>query len=216
MQIRTLERSRLREAAALMAEAFAEEPIIAQMIAPGTPGRARKIADYYVWSIELTGLQTTDVAIDPLTDRIVGVAMWEPPRHRNRWYEGLTAMPGVLRGIGRHGLNVLERFGAASEGKHPAGPHWHLVDIGTGQAARGLGVGTALIEHRLSMIDANREIASLEATTDRSARLYERLGFVHRHTLEGVAAGMSVMWRAAATYSEPGLSTERASAGGAG
>lgn len=47
MQIRTLERSRLREAAALMAEAFAEEPIIAQMIAPGTPGRARKIADYY-------------------------------------------------------------------------------------------------------------------------------------------------------------------------
>ena len=195
MQIRSLEPKRLREAAKVLAEAFTDEPVIAQMLPLGTMHRQRKIADYFVWSMRLSGLDTVDVAVDPDTDKIVGVARWKRPGRVSRWYTGLPATPGVLRGVGRRGLRALDAYEAAGEGKHPAEPHWHLVDIGTCLAARGHGVGTALIEHRLAAIDAAGCIASLEATSPRNARLYERLGFAHQHELDGAASGVCVMWR---------------------
>ncbi|WP_052492657.1 hypothetical protein [Leucobacter komagatae] len=143
MQIRSLEPKRLREAAKVLAEAFTDEPVIAQMLPLGTMHRQRKIADYFVWSMRLSGLDTVDVAVDPDTDKIVGVARWKRPGRVSRWYTGLPATPGVLRGVGRRGLRALDAYEAAGEGKHPAEPHWHLVDIGTCLAARGHGVGTA-------------------------------------------------------------------------
>ncbi len=195
MQIHTLEPKRVREAAAVLAEAFTDEPIITQMLPLGTLHRQRKIADYFVWSMRLTGIDTVDTAVDPRSGKLLGVALWEPPGHVSRWFAGLPATPGVLRGVGRRGLRVLDAYEAAGAGKHPGEPHWHLVDVGTCGEARGRGVGTRLIEHRLETVDESGCIASLEATTERSAQLYRRLGFEHQHALSGVADGVSVMWR---------------------
>lgn len=195
MQIRTLEPRRLREAAKVLSEAFTDEPVIAQMLPLGTLHRQRKIADYFVWSMRLSGLDTVDVAIDPQTDRIVGVARWRRPGHVTRWYSGLPATPGVLRGVGRRGLRALDAYEAAGAGKHPAEPHWHLVGVGTSASARGIGLGTTLLEHRLSAIDAASCIASVEASSPRSAEFYARLGFAQQHELDGAASGACVMWR---------------------
>lgn len=195
MQIRTLSYGRLREAAQVLAEAFADEPIIVSMVAHDAPNRSKKIANYFVWSILLTGLETVDVAIDPFTEEVVGVALWEPPNHTPHTMKASFAKPGVLQGIGRSGLNALNDFERAGEGKHPHEPHWSLVDVGTSPAVRGMGVGADLIRHRLAMIDREGRLASLQATTARSAQLYERLGFEHVHALGGAATGVSMMWR---------------------
>lgn len=195
MQIRTLELGRLSEAAAVLGEAYEHEPIITRMIPLTTDRRRKRIANYFVWSMSYTGLRNVQVAVDPLSDRILGVALWEPPNHRpNRLASTLTT-PLAFAAMGRHGFRVLDEFGEASEGRHPSEPSWHLVDIGTSAAARGLGVGTRLIEHRLREIDRARQIAWLEATTPASAKLYERFGFTTTSTLSGAAEGVSVMWR---------------------
>ena len=196
LQIRTLEPRRLAEAASTIARAFRDEPIIGRMVPAGTAQRDRKIADYFAWSIRVTGVHNTDVAIDPLTDRIVGVALWEPPGHRPQRIRGAVELPGVLRGMGRMGFSVLSAFERASLGRHPEEPHWHLVDVGACPSVRGLGVGTRLVQHRLELADLGREIVSLEATTEASAKLYERLGFERQSVLAGVAEGVTVMWRA--------------------
>lgn len=166
------------------------------MVPAGVVHRDRKIAAYFNWSVRVTGLGNTDVAIDPLTDRVVGVALWEPPGHRPRRVRGALAYPGALRSIGRAGMAALEAFGRAGDGAHPDHPHWHLVDVGVCPSARGLGVGAALVRHRVAIAEQGRHIVSLEATTEGSARLYERLGFERKCALAGVADGVTVMWRA--------------------
>lgn len=197
MQIRTLDSKRVQETAAVLAAAFAQEPVVMQMFSPSDPNRGQKIHDFYVWCLLRTGYNMVDVAIDPLHDSVVGAALWQPPHETPRWYQGLSAWPQAHRAMGKTGRDVLSRFDEASAGKHPEEPHWHLIDIGTAPTARGLGVGTHLLTHRLSIIDAARQHASLEATTQASARLYARFGFTPVHELSGIAEGTTVMWRAA-------------------
>ena len=66
---------------------------------------------------------------------------------------------------------------AAMEARHPAGPHWYLPVIGVDPARQGAGLGTALMRPVLDACDRTGVPAYLEATTDRSRALYERLGF---------------------------------------
>ncbi|RLP80221.1 N-acetyltransferase [Mycetocola lacteus] len=54
---------------------------------------------------------------------------------------------------------------------------WHLEAIVVAEAARGRGLGGHLIRHALADIDAAGAIATLDASTPDSQRLYERLGF---------------------------------------
>ena len=66
---------------------------------------------------------------------------------------------------------------AAMEARHPAEPHWYLPVIGVDPARQGLGLGTALMRPVLETCDRTGVPAYLEATTERSRALYERLGF---------------------------------------
>ena len=203
LEIRSLESKRVREAAHVLADACTDEPLITQMLPLGTLHRQRKIADYFVWSMRMNGLRTVDVAIDPAHDTILGVALWRPPGHVSRWLPGLPSKPGVLRGVGRRGLRVLDEHTAAGAAQHPAEPHWHLTGVGTRAALPTSPTPSTavaeleerLIGHRLRLIDAGGHIASLEARTPHHVRLYERLGFTSHCTLEGSAAGTTIMRR---------------------
>lgn len=190
----TLTQDRLAEACKVLAEAFYDEPIIGHMIPHSLPDRAAKIAFYFRWSILATGFETTDIAVSKETGNILGVALWEAPDHTEK-PEAAAILPEVSKEIGELAMQKLDEYELAGEGAHPDTPHWHLVDIGTGSAARGLGVGSALLQHRLDLIDKEQGLVSLEATTKRSAGLYERLGFTPKKELAGIAAGVTVMWR---------------------
>jgi len=60
---------------------------------------------------------------------------------------------------------------------HPDEPHFYLADIGATDAARGQGLGSALIERVLEVCDRDGFHAHLDATSKRSRALYQRHGF---------------------------------------
>jgi ribosomal protein S18 acetylase RimI-like enzyme len=60
---------------------------------------------------------------------------------------------------------------------HPHDPHWYLPMIGVDPAHQGRGLGSALLEYSLEVVDRDRIFAYLEATSARSRALYERFGF---------------------------------------
>ena len=63
---------------------------------------------------------------------------------------------------------------------HPSEPHWYLPIIGVTPERQGGGIGATLLAPVLERCDATGLPAYLEATTERSRRLYERLGFEAR------------------------------------
>ena len=60
----------------------------------------------------------------------------------------------------------------------PDEPHWYLRQIGVDPAARGRGLGSALLRAGLDEVDRDGARAYLEATSAGSKSLYERHGFM--------------------------------------
>ncbi|MER5267311.1 GNAT family N-acetyltransferase [Actinosynnema sp. NPDC002837] len=72
---------------------------------------------------------------------------------------------------------ALRRMAAAVALPHPDVPHLYLASMAVVPESRGRGVGSAILRHRLSRADAERQPVYLEASTARSAALYARHGF---------------------------------------
>ncbi|CQR61949.1 GNAT family N-acetyltransferase [Streptomyces leeuwenhoekii] len=92
----------------------------------------------------------------------------------------------------------VELIGRLTAGIHPAGrAHEYLWMIGVTPGRQGEGLGTALIESVLGRCDRENLPAYLEASSDRSRRLYERLGFARTGPALDLPEGprMWPMWR---------------------
>lgn len=102
------------------------------------------------------------------------VALWAPP--------GIRADDEDLaNAFGRHAdpaltEAALPQFLELGE-RRPDTPHFYLHLIAATDAARGGGLGTILLRRVLDVCDAEGIPAYLEASTLRSAALYERHGF---------------------------------------
>ncbi len=72
-----------------------------------------------------------------------------------------------------------EAFGNFIEmgGYRPEVPHWYLAMVGATDAARGRGLGSALLRRVLDICDAENVVAHLESSNPRNVSLYERHGF---------------------------------------
>lgn len=132
------------------------------------------------------------------TDDGTGVALWTPP---GRWkLDFLTEtmlLPNFIRvmGLGTFvrklsGVNRLQHH-------HPQAPHYYLFAMGVEPALQGRGIGSALLRTTLDRCDQERTPAYLEASTEASRRLYERLGFVTQEVLRMApeAPPLWAMWR---------------------
>jgi ribosomal protein S18 acetylase RimI-like enzyme len=73
-------------------------------------------------------------------------------------------------------LSVLER-------RHLREPHYYFGYVGVSPDIQGQGLGTALMQPTLDRCDAKGLPAYLEATSERNAALYERLGFEFKDEL---------------------------------
>lgn len=159
----------------LLGEAFRDDPAWAQFY-PDPATRAERLTAHYRRSVRRHP-ERVDVATDD--GRVVGALLWEPPEAAGAGaairsvltqaiQSARSRLPGG-RGI-RHTREV--------DSHRPPEPHWYLHDIGAGPEARGRGVGSALLEHRLGLVDqSGTALMFLEATTPGSRRLYERFGF---------------------------------------
>lgn len=86
--------------------------------------------------------------------------------------------PGQLREAVDPENERVELIGRLTAGIHPAGrAHEYLWMIAVAPGRQGEGLGTALIESVLDRCDREGAPAYLEASSARSRKLYERLGF---------------------------------------
>jgi GNAT superfamily N-acetyltransferase len=117
-------------------------------------------------------------------------AAWTPPEHSGACLElppGKWRMP--LRTQAIHAPHFAAVFGrflpraliiiTKMEGKHLREPHFYVPYVGVAPETQGAGLGTRLLGRTLERADAAGLPTYLEATSERNAALYERLGFIH-------------------------------------
>ena len=93
-------------------------------------------------------------------------------------------------------LELLTRFDAA----HPRNePHYYLSLLGTHPDQRGKGIGMALLEHDLALIDADSFPAYLESSNPGNNHRYAGVGFeaVAEFSYPGGGPVVTTMWRPA-------------------
>ncbi|MEV5342990.1 GNAT family N-acetyltransferase [Streptomyces sp. NPDC052676] len=164
--------------ARIIAEALRHEPVMYAVV-PGEHDRVGRL------TMLLTGVLRTGPLLNGVVDvaraepggKILGVAAWEGPDRRSSRWATLRELPRQVRAIGiGHLPAVLAQLEAYRQAR-PKQPHWYLADIAVSDTARGLGVGSALLAHRLAAIDAQGLPSYLEATSPANQRLYQRFGF---------------------------------------
>lgn len=185
-------------AAAVMAEAFERDTVMASLTAGSDQPRVR-LAELFGALMRSGSLRAGRIDLARRDDdgRILGAAIWEAPDHRTSLLRRLTELPTFVRALGWGGLRTAMRLQSRLAVHRPAEPHWYLAQIGVSAEARGAGVGSALLASRLGVIDSTGLPAYLESSNERNRALYRRMGFANIATISGLPnASPAAMWRA--------------------
>jgi ribosomal protein S18 acetylase RimI-like enzyme len=168
----------------VLAEAFFDDPVLGWLM-PEDNKRLGRLRRYF--GIELRHLALARGRVWTTSD-LAGAALSLPP---GRWRSPLSV---TLREGSAFGLRVSRaaRLGAAIEWRHLRGPHYYVRDIGVLPNMQGRGLGSALMRPTLERCDRESLPAYIEASSERSAALYERLGF--QHTRELRVGGSPPLW----------------------
>ena len=102
------------------------------------------------------------------------VALWLPPGTEPDG-DAITTVLTESVAPAQHDdmFSVLEQMDAA----HPTHPHWYLPWFGVDAALQGRGLGGALMEYCLGVVDESHFPAYLETPNPRNVSFYERNGF---------------------------------------
>jgi GNAT superfamily N-acetyltransferase len=180
-----------------MSDAFADDPVMAWMF-PHRETRAISLLTYF--ELVQRHLFIPRGMVLTTYDHS-GAAFWVrpgvwPPRPLDA--EPFSrAMSTLFEGR----APLLDRGLSMMDQQRPHQPHFYLAGIGTAPARQSRGIGSSLMEHVLVTCDRDGFGAYLEASTERNAALYERLGFTicgelnlpgHRRV---VGPHLWLMWR---------------------
>jgi GNAT superfamily N-acetyltransferase len=155
----------------VMAEAFMEDPVIGWLMPKDATRRAR-LRRFFAIELRHVALARGRVWT---TGDLSGAALSLPP---GAWRVPLhaTLLEGTV--FGRR-LYRAARLGATMEWRHVREPHYYVRDVGVLPDMQGRGLGSTLLRPTLERCDQEGLPAYLEASSERSAALYERLGFQH-------------------------------------
>jgi len=157
---------------AVLAEAFNNDPIFGWLI-PDAGRRRARLRRFF--GIELRHLVLPRGRAWTTSD-LSGVALTMPP---GKWRVPLHATLLEGSSFGTH-LSRAARLAAAIERRHGRdvpGSHYYVRDIGVLPEMQGNGLGSTLLHPTLERCDREGLPAYLEASSERNAALYERLGF---------------------------------------
>ncbi len=158
-----------RRLATVLAEAFFDDPVFGWLMPEDSRRRAR-LRRYF--GIELRHYALPRGRVWTTSD-LSGAALSLPP---GAWRSPVrvTLLEGSAFGI--H-VSRAARLGAAMEWHHVHERHYYVRDVGVHPDIQGKGLGSALLRPTLDRCDREGLPAYLEASSERSAALYERLGF---------------------------------------
>lgn len=167
--------------AAAFADAFVDDPVFNFL----RPGRLRPEA-------RLRAMFTVELELYVLRN---GGALWTTSGYDGAVAElppGRWEMP--TSATGREALRWLRAFRMrlpramrvqkAMASRHIPEPHFYVRTVGVRTAMQGQGLGSRLMQPTLQRADSAGLPTYIEASSERSAALYERLGFVHMGVFE--------------------------------
>jgi ribosomal protein S18 acetylase RimI-like enzyme len=180
------------EVGRILAAGFAEDPVLTWVFQE--PGRASKLACFFQFLAReaLVPLGATYLLPGSCTAWTPpGTPPWPPDRVERFGAElGELCTPGDLAR-----LDVLD---TATQEQHPSEPLWYLGVIATVPSSQGKGLGGALLEQSLAVVDRANQPAYLESTNPRNISLYQRHGFETIGLIElPDGPSLTKMWRAA-------------------
>jgi GNAT superfamily N-acetyltransferase len=161
--------------ATALADAFMHDPVYTWML----PGRVRirpRLKAMFTAELQQYALPGGTVWTTAGYD---GAVVELPP---GRWQMPSSITPAQAftwaRAFGTR-LPLAARVARAMEEHHLREPHFYVRIVGVRSALQGRGIGSALMRPTLDRADSAGVPAYIEASSERSAALYERLGFVH-------------------------------------
>jgi GNAT superfamily N-acetyltransferase len=181
IEVRKAAADAVPKVAAALADAFVNDPVFTFLL----PGRLRpeaRLRTMFAVEIELYvrpngGTVWTTSGYDGAVAELPPGA-WEMPKSATaketlRWMWAFrTRLPLAIR---------VQR---AMEKRHLREPHFYVRTVGVRTALQGKGVGSMLMQPTLDRADSAGLPTYIEASSERSAALYERLGFLHMGVLE--------------------------------
>jgi GNAT superfamily N-acetyltransferase len=181
IEVRTAAADAVPRVAAALADAFINDPVFTWLL-PGSLWLQARLRTMFAAEIEQYvlpngGTLWTTSGYDGAVCELPPGA-WEMPR-------SATAKEALrwVRAFGRR-LPLALRVQHAAEERHLREPHLYVRTVGVRTALQGQGVGSALMQPTLQRADSAGLPTYIEASSRRSAALYERLGFVPMEVVE--------------------------------
>jgi GNAT superfamily N-acetyltransferase len=186
----------------VLADAFNHDPVFERLL-PNQRARSQGLRRYFRIELRAVGLARGNVWT---TDDLAGAAISAGP--------GMWRMPPSALFL--HGPAFSRAFGlrvpraatllARVESRHVRGPHHYFAAVGVAAQRQGQGLGRTLMAPTLELCDKAALPAYLEASSERNAALYERLGFDVVGELQyGGSQPLRLMLRAPCTNQEGAL-----------
>lgn len=170
--VRKADPNEIRAVGASLASAFFDDPVIGWAW-PVWERRAMILADFF----ELMASGSLEYEEVYTVDGCGAAALWVPPEGLESSESEETAFFGAVEGVTHECFPAVRTLFGVLDERHPREPHYYLPVVGTRPELRGRGVGTALLAPVLERCDREGMPAYLEATSERNAALYARLGF---------------------------------------
>jgi GNAT superfamily N-acetyltransferase len=174
------------EVSAVLADAFFDDPVITWAF-PDDDRRRQVLPDLFSIFVD-DFLPADEVRV---AEGGMGAALWLPPVAEAADEDPEEMVRGIERVAGPDAERFLELMSLTDQ-HHPHDPCYYLLAIGVLPAWQGKGVGSALMGPVLDQCDRDGVAAYLEATSERSKKLYERHGF--EATGEFAPAGAPPLW----------------------
>jgi GNAT superfamily N-acetyltransferase len=175
VEVRSAGAADVEALAGALAAAFEDDPIFAWLL-PDKRRRHDKLLRFFALELGEVVLPSGAAWMSPQGS---GACLELPP--------GGWRMP--LRTQALHAPRFAAVFGRSlpralititkMERKHLREPHLYVPYLGVAPEAQGAGLGTLLLGRTIERADAGGLPTYLEATSERNAALYERLGFEH-------------------------------------
>jgi GNAT superfamily N-acetyltransferase len=156
-----------------LARAFYEDPVLGWLM-PDERKRPRRLRKFF--ELELGHIGFARGIVWTTAERTGACVVLPPDAWQLPPLVALAQSPGYLRAFGGR-LAHATALQALMELRHPRTPHHYVLIVGVEPELQGRGIGNELMRPTLEHCDRIGLPTYLEASSDRSAELYERLGF---------------------------------------
>jgi GNAT superfamily N-acetyltransferase len=171
---------------AIFADAFHEDPLWGHWLEPDGAARPAALAALWAFFVE-EALRYPWVRT---TARGEAASLWIPPGGTEVSPAGEARLAELAaRAAGDRDGELIELWDRFDAARPDDEPHYYLSLLGTRSDHRGRGIGMALLEADLRLIDEEGAAARLESTNPANMPRYERAGFEAVGSFEAPGGG---------------------------